>query len=123
VSMETICDGQSQRVAAPREGEDMKAAVIEEFGATPQYREVPDPEPGEGMQVARVRAAAIKNIERMLVAGDHYGSGGMSMPAQVGLDAVVELTDGRRVYRGDPTIGGDGRLSGGLGQLVRSGAR
>lgn len=78
----------------------MKAAVIDEFGATPQYREVPDPEPGEGMQVARVRAAAIKNIERMLAAGDHYGSGGMSMPAQVGLDAVVELTDGSRVYTG-----------------------
>ncbi|HLS62407.1 MAG TPA: zinc-binding alcohol dehydrogenase family protein [Ruania sp.] len=78
----------------------MKAVVIDQLGGVPELREVPDPVAPEGGEVARVRAAAIKNIERMLVAGSHYGSGQMSLPAQVGLDAVVQLADGRRVYTG-----------------------
>lgn len=78
----------------------MKAAVIDELGRVPQYREVPDPVVPDGWVLARVRAAAIKNIERMLVAGTHYGSGRMELPAQIGLDAVVELPDGRRAYAG-----------------------
>src|SRR5690625_4474234 len=78
----------------------MKAAVIERLGGVPQCRavaEVVAPEGGEG---ARVRAAAIKNNVRMLVAGSHYGSRQLQLPAQVGLDAVVQLADGRRVYTG-----------------------
>lgn len=78
----------------------MKAAVLDRLGGVPQYREVPDPVAPEGGEVARVRAAAIKNIERMLVAGSHYGSGQLVLPAHVGLDAVVQLADGRRVYTG-----------------------
>lgn len=78
----------------------MKAAVLDRLGGVPQYRDVPDPEAPDGGEVARVRAAAIKNIERMLVAGSHYGSGQLQLPAQVGMDAVVQLADGRRVYTG-----------------------
>src|SRR5690625_6124507 len=78
----------------------MKAAVIERLGGVPQYRDVVEPVAPEGGEVAQVRAAAIKNIERMLVAGSHYGSGELQLPAQVGLDAVVQLADGRRVYAG-----------------------
>ncbi|QPZ38615.1 quinone oxidoreductase family protein [Paramicrobacterium chengjingii] len=78
----------------------MKAAVIDALGHTPVCREVEEPSAPEGWVVGRVRAAAIKNIERMLAAGTHYGSGHMALPAQIGLDAVVELPDGHRVYTG-----------------------
>lgn len=84
----------------------MRAAVVEKIGSVPQYRQVPDPEPADGQQVATVRAAAIKNIERMLVAGTHYASGALTLPAQVGVDAVVQLPDGRRVYSGAVPPGG-----------------
>src|SRR5699024_2357244 len=78
----------------------MYAAVINEFGQVPEYRQVPEPEVPDGQVLARVRAAAIKNIERMLVDGTHCASAQMSLPAQVGLDAVAVLPDGRRVYTG-----------------------
>lgn len=85
----------------------MRAAVIERFGEAPTCQEVPDPAPVDGQVVARVRAAAIKNIERMLVAGTHYGSRSLHLPARVGVDAVVELPDGRRAYAGaTPPEGG-----------------
>src|SRR5699024_3948448 len=77
----------------------MRAAVVEEFGQTPHLVEVDKPAPENGKQVARVRAAALKNIERMLASGEHYGAAHMKMPMTVGLDAVVEL-DGDLVYTG-----------------------
>lgn len=84
----------------------MKAAVIDQLGQVPLCREVPDPDPGDGQQVTRVRAAAIKNIERMLVAGTHYASTQLSLPAQIGMDAVAESADGSRVYTGAIPPGG-----------------
>lgn len=78
----------------------MKAAQIDALGEVPHLANVPEPEPEEGRPVARVRAAAVKNIERMLAAGTHYGSSGMPMPARLGLDAVVELHGGRLAYAG-----------------------
>lgn len=88
------------------EGHAMKAAVIDRLGEVPQCREVPEPAPAAGQEVVRVRAAAIKNIERMLAAGTHYGSSRMALPGLVGLDAVVELADGRRAYAGATPPGG-----------------
>lgn len=84
----------------------MKAAVIEQFGRPPAYREVPEPVAGKGQGVARVRASAIKNIERMLTAGTHYASARLTLPAPLGMDAVVELADGRRAYTGATPPGG-----------------
>jgi len=78
----------------------MKAAVVTALGHAPQYREVPEPQPVDGQQVACVRAAALKNIERQLVSGEHYGSGQLEVPGLVGVDAVVQLADGRRAYTG-----------------------
>lgn len=78
----------------------MKAAVIDALGHAPVCREVAEPTAPDGWIVGSVRAAAIKNIERMLAAGTHYGGANMVLPAQTGLDAVVELPDGRRVYTG-----------------------
>lgn len=78
----------------------MKSAVIQKLGQVPQLREVPEPAVPEGWVLAPVRAAAIKNIDRMLAAGTHYGSARMALPAPVGIDAVVELPGGRRSYVG-----------------------
>jgi NADPH:quinone reductase-like Zn-dependent oxidoreductase len=78
----------------------MRAAVIEQFGQPPACLRVQNPVPGDGQVVARVRAAAVKNIERMLAAGTHYASSRLTLPAPVGMDAVVELPDGRRAYAG-----------------------
>lgn len=85
----------------PAESEEtMKAALIDTLGETPHLADVPEPEAAEQRQVVRVRAAALKNIERMLAAGNHYGSAGLTLPARVGLDAVVEFDDGRLAYAG-----------------------
>ncbi len=78
----------------------MRAAIVERLGEVPRCVDMADPTAADGRVVARVRAAAIKNIERMLVAGTHYGSRRMQLPAGVGMDAVVDLPDGRRVYAG-----------------------
>ena len=80
--------------------------MIDELGLPPVCRQIPDVQPSDGHEIARVRAAAIKNIERMLVAGTHYASTQLSLPAQVGMDAVAELIDGRRVYAGAIPPGG-----------------
>lgn len=84
----------------PEKGAHMKAAVIEAPGSVPACKDVAEPIAPEGWVLAQVQAAAIKNIERMLAAGTHYGSSRMSTPAQLGLDAVALLPDGRRVYTG-----------------------
>lgn len=84
----------------------MKAAVVETLGSWPHYAEVEEPRPTGNLVVADVRAAAVKNIERALVDGSHYGSGQLQLPAQVGMDAVVVLPDGRRVYTGATPPGG-----------------
>ncbi|MDN5861435.1 MAG: zinc-binding dehydrogenase, partial [Pseudonocardia sp.] len=84
----------------------MKAAVVHALGRPPIYAEVEEPRPVDGQVVAQVRAAAVKNIERSLVAGTHYGSSRMRLPGLVGLDAVVSLPDGRRAYAGAAPPGG-----------------
>jgi NADPH:quinone reductase-like Zn-dependent oxidoreductase len=84
----------------------MKAAILTELGRPPSYGELPEPAPGEGEVVAEVRAAALKNIERALADGSHYASARLPLPGQVGLDAVVRLPDGRRMYTGARPPGG-----------------
>lgn len=84
----------------------MRAAIIERLGEAPVLRDVPEPQATDGVELVRVRAAAIKNIERMLASGTHYASVQLRLPAQVGMDAVVELSDGRRVYAGATPPGG-----------------
>ncbi|MGH3504065.1 MAG: hypothetical protein ACRDQA_24685 [Nocardioidaceae bacterium] len=59
----------------------MKAAVVEQLGEVPCCLDVDEPQARDGLVVAQVRTAAIKNIERSLVAGTHYGSARMDLPA------------------------------------------
>jgi len=78
----------------------MKAAVVTEWGATPRYADFPDPQPRDGAVVAAVEASALTNLTRGLVSGNHYASKELRLPAVPGVDGVVRLEDGRRVYTG-----------------------
>jgi NADPH:quinone reductase-like Zn-dependent oxidoreductase len=77
----------------------MKAAVIERLGQAPRYGDADEPTATDGA-IGQVLAAAVKNIDRALVAGKHYGSGQLKLPGVAGIDAVVRLADDRRVYTG-----------------------
>ena len=52
----------------------MKAAVVNQWGASPPYTEFPDPQPREGAVVTSVEASALTNLTRGLVSGKHYAS-------------------------------------------------
>jgi NADPH:quinone reductase-like Zn-dependent oxidoreductase len=77
----------------------MKAAVLHASGQPPRFEEFPDPTPNDGEVVVRVKAAAIKNVDRMMALGTHYDSYSQ-FPAIVGVDGVGVLEDGTRVLCG-----------------------
>ena len=76
----------------------MKAAVITELGRPPRYADFETPPPAGGAVLARVEAASVKNIDRGLVSGRHYGSASLALPSVAGIDGVARLDDGRLVY-------------------------
>ena len=76
----------------------MKAAVINALGQPPVYADFPDPQPTGAGTVATVKAAALKNLDRALVSGSHYGSAKIPLPSVAGVDGVAALGDGRLVY-------------------------
>lgn len=77
----------------------MKAAVLHQFGLPPRYEDVPDPIPNERETMLHMRAAALKNIDRMMADGSHYDRH-PELPAIVGIDGIGTLDDGTRVYCG-----------------------
>ena len=76
----------------------MRAAVVDTFGTSPRYGDVAEPTPTEHTEVATVLAAAVKNLDRLLVSGSHYGSAALTPPFTPGIDGVVQLADGRLAY-------------------------
>lgn len=78
----------------------MKAAVVDVWGTTPRYTDVPDPQSRDEALVVDVEASALTNLTRGLVSGNHYASREMQLPAIPGVDGVARLKDGRRVYTG-----------------------
>lgn len=82
----------------------MKAAVVNAWGETPVYTDFPDPEARDGAVVATLEAAALTNLTRGLVSGKHYASREIQLPVVPGVDGVMRLADGRRVWAGG--IGG-----------------
>ncbi len=80
----------------------MKAAVLHKIGETPKYEDYPDPQPSnEHEVVVRVKAAAIKNIEKMIASGAHYDAVD-HLPFVMGFDCVGITEDGKRVLTGSP---------------------
>lgn len=75
----------------------MRAAVVNSLGQTPRYQEFPEPSPGEGEVLVRMKAAGLHPIVKALAAGSHYASGG-ELPMVPGVDGVGLLEDGTRVY-------------------------
>lgn len=77
----------------------MHAAVLDKIGSPPCCKDFPDPVAGEGEVVVRVRAAALKPVDRQLASGSHYASP-RQLPVVCGTDGVGHLADGRRVFFG-----------------------
>jgi len=77
----------------------MKAAVLSQFGKAPRYEDFAEPRSNEGEALVRVRAAALKPIDRQLASGAHYASQ-QDFPIVCGTDGVGQLEDGSRVFFG-----------------------
>jgi NADPH2:quinone reductase len=75
----------------------MKAAVLHEHDATPEYGDFDDPQAGPGEVVVDVAAAAIHHLDLHKATGRFY-TGPPPLPSVVGTDGVGRLADGRRVY-------------------------
>jgi NADPH:quinone reductase-like Zn-dependent oxidoreductase len=76
----------------------MLAAVLHQLGQIPRYEDFPDPVPQNADELLlHVRAASIKNIDKLRAGGSHYASY-TKLPVVVGIDGVGSLGDGTRVY-------------------------
>ena len=77
----------------------MRAAVVQDTSKAPRYAEFADPVVAPGRVEADVLASAVHVIVRIIASGRHY-SGDQTPPFIPGVDGVVRLPDGRRVYAG-----------------------
>jgi NADPH:quinone reductase-like Zn-dependent oxidoreductase len=75
----------------------MKAAVLHEHGAPPEYGEFDDPRPAEGHVIVEVEAAGVHHLDLARASGKFY-TGPPPLPSVVGGDGVGRLPDGRRVF-------------------------
>lgn len=77
----------------------MKAAVLHTLGEPPRFEDFPEPQPGQDEVLVRIKAASLKNIDKLMASGSHYDSH-RQLPVVCGIDGVGVLDDGRRVYCG-----------------------
>jgi NADPH:quinone reductase-like Zn-dependent oxidoreductase len=77
----------------------MHAAVVHDTSRAPRYDEFADPVSGPGRVEGQVLAAAVHLIVRAIAGGQHY-SAAVPPPFVPGIDGVLRLDDGRRVYAG-----------------------
>jgi NADPH:quinone reductase-like Zn-dependent oxidoreductase len=77
----------------------MRAAVVDEVGGVPEYREIADPIVGEDQVLVEVEAVAVENVDRAVVAGTHFSAGPFirSLPAVPCFDGIGRLPDGTLV--------------------------
>ena len=76
----------------------MKAAILHELGQLPKYEDFAAPTPrNEHELLIRVRASAIKQLDKLKVSGKHYTTFS-HLPIAVGTDGTGVLNDGTRVY-------------------------
>jgi NADPH:quinone reductase-like Zn-dependent oxidoreductase len=88
----------------------VKAAILREHGALPEYGDFPDPPaPEAGQVVIEVAAAALHHLDIHKATGTFY-TGPPPLPSVVGTDGVGRLADGRRVYF-DETIAPYGSMA------------
>jgi len=77
----------------------MKAAVLHTLGHPPRCEDFEDPQAIQGEVLVRVRAASLKNVDRMMASGSHYDRL-PGLPCVCGVDGVGLLDDGTRVFCG-----------------------
>lgn len=77
----------------------MKAAVIREAGAVPEFADFTDPAPGAEHMPVELIAAGIHPVVRSLASGRHYASAG-AWPLVPGVDVVARAEGGDLVYTG-----------------------
>ncbi len=77
----------------------MKAAVLRTLGKPPRCEDFADSEPAEGEVLLRVKAASLKNVDKMMASGSHYDRL-PDLPCVCGVDGVGLLDDRTRVYCG-----------------------
>jgi NADPH:quinone reductase len=73
----------------------LKAAVLPAVDAEFELRDVPDPEPGDGQALVRVRAAGINFLDILVRRGRYPQM--PELPAVLGSELAGELDDGTRV--------------------------
>src|SRR6202453_5444332 len=79
----------------------MRAAVIRRSGATPAVDQFADPQPGPGLSVGTLVAAALNPLDVLLVNGQ-IPFRLLEPPYVAGYEAVVQLGDGTRRYLAGP---------------------
>ncbi|MBV8068225.1 MAG: zinc-binding alcohol dehydrogenase family protein [Candidatus Eremiobacteraeota bacterium] len=77
----------------------MRAAIVKNPGATPEYGEFADPPVEDGYELVDLVAAGLHPVVRSLASGQHYGSTG-SWPLIPGVDAVARTASGDLIYTG-----------------------
>jgi NADPH2:quinone reductase len=81
----------------------MRAAVIRRSGDTPALDEFADPQPGQGMSVGTLVAAALNPLD-VLIVNDQLPCRRLQPPCIAGYEAVVQLGDGTRCYLAGPPV-------------------
>lgn len=79
----------------------MRAAVIRRSGATPALDQFADPQPGQGLSVGTLVAAALNPLDIAIV-NDQFPFHRLQPPCIAGYEAVVQLGDGTRCYLTGP---------------------
>jgi len=79
----------------------MNAAVLHTIDQPPHFEQFPDPIPEENEVIVRVRAAALKPIDKQMASGSHYAAF-RELPVVCGMDGVGCLDDGTRVFFARP---------------------
>src|SRR5580700_2150637 len=75
----------------------MRAAVVHQPGATPVLEQFTDPQPGPGVSVGTLVAAALNPLDVAFV-NDQFPLRRLQPPCIAGYEAVVQLADGTRWY-------------------------
>ncbi len=84
-----------------KEKSELKAAVLYELGGIPRFDDFDEPTATQGEALVQVRAASLKNSDKMTASGAHYDSHS-EFPVICGSDGVGLLEDGTRVFCGGP---------------------
>jgi NADPH2:quinone reductase len=75
----------------------MRAAILREYGQTPEIGEFDDPVASGGNEIVEVLAAGMNPVDILKASGHFYG-GNPPLPSVTGGEGVGRLADGRTVY-------------------------